>query len=109
MADHVPIRSIADGVAGMEFAAPRTGTDAARGYFSALRADWNMIHSSTDSFLVDGEEVVVFASCSWRYRPTGKTAETPVIHRWRFENGAAVECFEFYDTARALAATRVGE
>jgi ketosteroid isomerase-like protein len=105
MAEDIHLRSVADGAPGMEFSATRKGREAARGYFSALHADWEMIHHTADRFLVDGDHVVVIGSCSWRYRPTGKLVETPIIQHWQFRDGLAVEYFEYYDTAKALAAT----
>ena len=104
MADDVEVRSAADGGPGMEFSAPRKGKAAMAGYFSALAADWEMIHYTTDEFLVDGDRVVVFGHCAYRNRRTGKTAETVVVNRWRFRDGLAVEYFELYDTAKAFAA-----
>ena len=105
LAEDIHMRSIADGAPGMEFSATRKGREAAYGYFTALAADWDMIYHRADEFIVDGDCVVVFGSCSWRFRPTGKTAVSPVIHRWRFRDGLATEYYEFYDTAKAFAAT----
>jgi ketosteroid isomerase-like protein len=42
--------------------------------------------------------------CAWRYKKTGKVVWTQKADSWRFENGKAVEYFEFYDTAQVLAA-----
>jgi ketosteroid isomerase-like protein len=106
MGQDICLHSVADGAPGMEFSAPRKGLQDARGYFSALQADWEMIFHRVDQFLVDGDHVVVFGACAWRYRPTGKTVETPIVQHWQFRDGLAVEYFEFYDTAKAIAATR---
>ena len=106
MADGVELRSVADGAPGLEFSAPRKGKHTAHGYFSALNNDWEMIYHYADEFLADGDRVVVFCRVSFRHRKTGKVAESPSVHRWRFLNGEAVEFFEFYDTAKAFAATR---
>lgn len=106
MADGMELRSVADGAPSMEFSAPRKGKAAAHGYFSALAGDWEMLYHNADEFIVDGDRVVVFGRVAFRHLKTGKTAETPVIHRWRFLNGLATEFFEFYDTAKAFAATQ---
>ena len=74
--------------------------------FPRLHADWEMIYHSADRFLVDGDHVVVIGACSWRYRPTGKAVESPIVQHWQFRDGLAVEYFEMYDTAKAFAATR---
>jgi ketosteroid isomerase-like protein len=106
MADDVKVRSVADGAPGMEFSAPRDGKDAARGYFSALAAEWEMIHHAAEEFIVDasGERVAVFGRCAFKCLRTGKVAESHVAHRWRFRDGLVTEYFEIYDTARAFAA-----
>jgi hypothetical protein len=104
MADDFKLRSVADGVEKLEFSAPRNGKDAARGYFTALHADWEMVYHTADDFIADGDTVVVFGRCAFRHRRTGKTAETPIIHRWRFRDGKAAEFYEYYDTAKAFAA-----
>jgi ketosteroid isomerase-like protein len=104
MDDDIHMRSVADGAPGMEFSAPRRGKATVYGYFSALAADWEMIHYTVDEFLVDGDRVAVFGRCAFKNRKTGKTAETHVANLWRFRNGSAVEYFEMYDTAKAFAA-----
>lgn len=104
MADDIEMRSVADGAPGMEFSAPRTGKDTLHHYFSALAADWEMIHYTPEHFLADGDRVAVFGRCAYKNRRTGKTAETHVANLWRFRDGLAVEYFEMYDTAKAFAA-----
>jgi ketosteroid isomerase-like protein len=106
MAEDVSLRSVADGAPGMAFSAPRKGLADARGYFSALHAEWEMLFHRADHFVVDGGHVVVIGACSWRFRPTGKVVETPIVQHWQFRDGLAVEYFEYYDTAKALDATR---
>ena len=105
MSDDVQVHSIADGAQGLEFSAPRQGKAALQGYFSALHADWEMIYYTVDEFVVEGNTVVVFGKCAWRNRRTGKTAESHIINRWRFRDGLAVAYYEYYDTAKAFAAT----
>jgi len=104
MADDFVLRSIGDGAPAMEFSALRRGKEAVHGYFSSLAADWEMIHFTHEDFVVDGDQVVAFGNCAYRHRKTGKVAESPTIHRWRFRDGLAVELFEYYDTAKAFAA-----
>lgn len=104
MADDIEMRSVADGAPGMEFSAPRKGKHTAHGYFTALNAEWEMVHHTPEVFLADGDRVAVFGKCAFRNRKTGKVAETAVANLWRFRDGKAVEYFELYDTARAFAA-----
>lgn len=104
MADDIEMRSVADGAPGMEFSAPRKGKATVYHYFTALAADWEMIHYTPEVFLADGDRVAVFGRCAFKNRKTGKTAETAVANLWRFRDGLAVEYFELYDTAKAFAA-----
>jgi uncharacterized protein len=106
MAEDIQMRSVADGAEGKKFSSPRNGKAAAHGYFSALDEDWEMVYHAADEFIVDadGQRVAVFGRCAFKHRGTGKTAETPIIHRWRFRDGLVAEFFEYYDTAKAFAA-----
>jgi ketosteroid isomerase-like protein len=105
MSDEIQLRSVADGAPGLEFSAPRKGKAAAQVYFSALHTDWEMIYYTVEEFVVAGDTVVVFSKCAWRNRKTGKIAESPIINRLQFRDGLVVEYYEYYDTAKAFAAT----
>jgi ketosteroid isomerase-like protein len=52
----------------------------------------------------DGERIVMFGSGKVRFRRSGKVADSPLVHFWRFKEGKAVEFREYYDTAGAFAA-----
>jgi ketosteroid isomerase-like protein len=108
IADDLDMRSIADGAPGMEFSAPRRGRAEVEHYFAGLARDWEMIFYSADEFIAEGDRVVVLGRCRYRFKATGKEVESPIVNVWRFRDGKAVEFFETYDTARALAATRPG-
>ena len=58
-----------------------------------------------DEYIAQGDRVVVIGRMAWRNRATGKVAETPKLDVWRLRDGKAVDFVEFYDTARAAAAT----
>jgi uncharacterized protein len=102
----VRIRSLAMGRPGMEFTEERRNRAEARQYFEGLAADWQMIHYTTEEFVVDGDRVVVISRCAFRHRRTGKVVDTPKCDVWHFRQGKAVDFFEFYDTAQTLEATR---
>jgi ketosteroid isomerase-like protein len=106
MADDVKVRSVADGADGMKFSAPRDGKAAARGYFTTLADEWEMVHHTAEEFVVDreGDQVAVFGRVAFKCLRTGKVAESHIAHRWRFRGGLVVEYFEIYDTAKAFAA-----
>jgi ketosteroid isomerase-like protein len=106
MADDVTMRSITAGAPGMDYTRANDGkADAAR-YFAGLAADWEMIHFTPTEFIAQGDRVVVLSDVSFRHRKTGKVVESPKADVFRFRDGRIVECFEFFDTAKALAATR---
>jgi len=106
MTDDVTMRSLTAGAPGMAFTKANTGKAEARQYFSGLAADWEMVHFTPEEFIAQGDRVVVLSSCAFRYRKTGKAVESPKADVFRFRGGLIVEFFEFFDTARALAATR---
>jgi ketosteroid isomerase-like protein len=50
--------------------------------------------------------VAVQGSTAWRHRRTGKSVDTAKADFFAFRGGKIVEFFEYYDTARVLAATQ---
>jgi ketosteroid isomerase-like protein len=103
-AENIKFGSLAQGASAMAFACDYHCRDVLRGYFEGLRADWEMIHYTVDQFVAQGDSVFMRGSTAWRNRRTGKTIDTPKVDFWRFENGKAVEFFEYFDTARAFEA-----
>lgn len=101
--DHVDFRSLADGADKLEFTKRRTSREDLVGYFEGLTGQMEMIHYTVDEFVAQGDRVVAIGSTAWRNRATGKEFETPKVDLWRFDNGRAVEFFEFFDTAMAAA------
>lgn len=109
MADDMTMKSINDGPPEMAFMKAKNGKTQAEEYFSGLAADWEMIHFTPTEFIADGDRVVVLSTVAFRYKKTGKVAESPKADVFRFRGGQIVEYFEyfeFFDTATALAATR---
>jgi ketosteroid isomerase-like protein len=41
---------------------------------------------------------------AWRNKRTGKICEMPKADYWTFKNGKAVAIYEYYDTAKLIAA-----
>ena len=104
MADNIRILSLAAGAPGAEFTKEvRSKEDLGR-YFRGLRDDWQMIHYTTDHFIVDGDRVAVLGTTAWRYRKNGREIDTPKADFIRFQDGKIVEFYEFYDTAALMAA-----
>ena len=106
MADDVNSRSLPGGTPPMEFTRANTGKAQMAEYFAGLAADWEMVHFTPEEFIADGDRVVVLSSVAFRFRKTGKVAESPKADVFRFRDGKIVEFVEFFDTARAFAATR---
>ena len=105
VADDFHLRSLADGAPGMEFSAERNGREELLGYFEGLKSSWEMLHFSADEFIEEGDRIVVVGTCGWKNKSTRKTVHSTYAHIWRFRGDKAVEFFEFYDTAKAIAAT----
>ena len=103
-AENVKFGSLAQGASAMAFATQYNSRQVLHGYFDGLRADWEMIHYTAEQYVAQGDAVFMRGSCAWRHRRTGKIVDTPKADFWRFENGKAVEFFEYFDTARAFAA-----
>src|SRR5262249_37062194 len=108
LADDVVMKSVADGAPGMEFSAPRRTPPDVGAYSAGLARDWEMLYYAAEEFIAEGDRVVMVGRGKWRFRRTGKEVESPIINVWRFRDGKAIEFFEFYDTAKAFAATQPG-
>jgi ketosteroid isomerase-like protein len=106
LGDDVALQSLGGGHADMAFTAPKRGKDQARDYLAGLARDWEMQFFHADEYIGHGDRVVMVGRCAWKHRHTGKVAESPIAHVWRFADGKATDFYEFFDTARAFAAAR---
>ncbi len=104
MDDSILFRSLAGGAAGMEFTLDCHGKQDLLRYFAGLGNDWEMIHYTPEEFISEGDRVVVISTCGWKSRKSGKSVETPKCDIFRFKEGKIVDFYEFYDTARCIAA-----
>jgi ketosteroid isomerase-like protein len=102
--DNINFGSLAQAPPEMAFAATYSNRQALRGYFDGLLADWEMLHYTVDEFVAQGDTVFMRGSTAWRNKRTGKSVDTPKVDFWRFRDGKAVEFYEYYDTARVIAA-----
>lgn len=107
-APDVVLRSLGGGDPAMKFSITRRGRVEAQNYFAELAEQWEMLEFRADEFIAQDDRVVMLGQCAWRFRATGKTAESPIAHIWTFRDGQAVDFIEFYDTARAFAAAVPG-
>ncbi len=103
-ADNVRLRSLAEGRAGALFTQEVRSKAEVERYFKGLLGDWQMIHYTTDDFIVDGDRIAMRGSTAWTNRKTGRTIETRKADFVTFRDGKIVEFEEFYDTAGLMAA-----
>ena len=105
LAENVVCHSLGGVVPGMKFTNPLQGKAKMVRYLSELGKNWQMVHYTPVSFIAQGNHVAVLGSCAWKSRKTGKKVSTSKADFFRFEAGKVVEFWEFYDTAKAIAAT----
>jgi uncharacterized protein len=102
--DNIRFGSLGQGAPQVAFARAYSNREALRGYFGGLLADWEMVHFTVHEFVAQGDAVFMRGTTAWRNKKTGKSFETPKVDFWRFRDGKAVEFYEYYDTAGAIAA-----
>ena len=106
MSDQIDFRSLADGEGGLNFTKTVESRSDMERYFAGLTGDMEMIHYSVDKYVAQDDTVVAVGSTKWRVKATGNTFETPKVDVVRFKDGKIVSFFEYYDTAKAQAATQ---
>ena len=105
MSSGVRFRSLAGGAPGMEFSRDCASCSEVERYFAELGKDWDMIHYTVDELIERDDRIIMLGSCSYRSKRTGRVVETPKADFLRLREGKVVEFFEFYDTAKAIAAS----
>jgi ketosteroid isomerase-like protein len=106
LAPNVSWGSLANGAEGVAFAKRGLVKEQIPDFFTGLSENFEMGFYRADEFLTAGDFVLMIGSCSFTNRRTGKSFTTPKADLWRFSGDKAVEFFEFYDTAAALASTQ---
>jgi len=104
VADDIKFGSIARGMPEMAFAKAYSNREALGSYFKGLLSEWEMLHYTVGEFVAQGDAVFMRGSTAWRHKRTGQEVDTPKVDFWRFRDGKAVEFYEYYDTARVVAA-----
>ena len=104
MTDDVKFRSLTDGAKTMEFTRMSNCKDDVKRYFTGLTGDWEMVFYTIDEYIAQGDRVVALGRCSFKHRKTGKILETPKADFHKFRGDKICEFFEFFDTAKAIAA-----
>ena len=106
LAPDVSWGSLAQGAENLDFTRHSLSKQQVADYFQGLANGFEMNFYRPDEFLAAGDFVLMIGTCSFKNKATGKTFTTPKADLWRFRDGKAVEFFEYYDTAGALASTR---
>ena len=104
LSDSIIMGSLGNGARGLDFSRTRVTREDALAYFKDLARDWSMVHYRMGEFIAEGDRVAVLGECCWKHKHTGKVVTTPKADFWRFENGVAVDYYEFYDTHQAICA-----
>ncbi len=102
--DDFQVGSLAEGAAEVRFSAPRRGKAEFAKYLDDLTREWTMIHYTIDDLIEQGDKIVAIVTTAWRNKKTGKLCEMPKADLWTFKNGKAVSIYEYYDTAKLIAA-----
>ena len=105
LSDNVDFRSLADGEGGLNFTKTVESRADMERYFAGLTTDMEMIHYTVDQYIAQDDRVVAMGTTSWRVKATGKTFTTPKVDVVRFKDGQIISFFEYYDTAKIVAAT----
>lgn len=103
-AEQMKFGSLAQGAPSVAYMTAYHHRDELGEYFAGLDRDWEMIEYVAERFVAQDDRVVMLGHCSWRSKTTGKVVTTPKADSWRFENGKAVEFYEFFDTHQVHAA-----
>jgi ketosteroid isomerase-like protein len=76
----------------------RTPDGTIKGVFERLAAEWEEWTTHDDTYIVDGERVVVLARYTARYKATGKFMEARVAHSFIVRGGRIVRMEQIVDS-----------
>jgi uncharacterized protein len=86
----------------------RTPTGVTSGVMEALARDWDDWTAHDDTYITDGENVVVLARYTAVNKATGKTLNVRVAHHFTVRGGQIVRFEQFTDTAKVRDAMTPG-
>jgi ketosteroid isomerase-like protein len=87
----------------------RTPKGVTSAVMEVLGAQWEGWIAHDDTYIVDGENVVVLARYTATNRATGKALNARVAHHFVVRGGRIVRFEQFVDTAKVLEAMEPGE
>ncbi|MEM7317153.1 MAG: nuclear transport factor 2 family protein [Planctomycetota bacterium] len=106
MDDYIKWSSVVDeSSTGMEFAEDCDAKTGVARYFEKLMATWELEFIDIHEYIAQHDRVVVLGTVKWRNRATGKSVETKKVDVIRMKDGKVTEFCEYYDTAKAIAAS----
>lgn len=68
------------------------------GVFGPLGEEWDYFHVKPETYLADGDQVVMFGRYDAKFKATGKTMNPQIVHRWTLKDGKAVAFQQHMDT-----------
>lgn len=93
--------------AGFPYGGTYVGPEAVlNGVFMKLATEWEGFAAVPSEILADGDTVVALGEYRGTWRGTGKSFRAPMVHVWRFRDGAIVHFQQHTDTVLVQAAMR---
>ena len=96
--------SLGAGTRPIAFTQTRMTRDEVGRYFHELGTGYEMNFYDVKEYIAAGPFVLALGEVSFTNRKTGKTFASPKADLWRFARGKVTEFYEYYDTAKAIAA-----
>src|SRR5262249_33469640 len=98
------VRWEAEGPAEMVFTGIRNGKDETLGFFKAIAQEHSDPKLEMTDFVSEGDAVAVFGRYQATMR-TGRRADTPVAHLFRFRDGKVIRYVNLVNTAEFVRAS----
>jgi len=90
---------------GYPYAGLYSGPDAiVQGVFARLATEWEGYQAEPDTYVAQGDTVVVLGHYSGRYLKSGKAFRAPFAHVWTLLDGKLVRFVQYTDTAVVMKA-----
>jgi ketosteroid isomerase-like protein len=104
LAPNVIWGSLGAGARPIDFTRTRKSREEVGQYFRELGAAYQMNYYHVEEYIAAGAFVLVLAEISFTNKKAGRDFVSPKADLWRFAHGKATEFYEYYDTAKAVAA-----
>jgi ketosteroid isomerase-like protein len=96
--------SLGAGAGPIAFTRTRMTREEVGQYFRELGSAYRMNFYDVKEYVAAGPFVLALAEVSFTNKKTARTFVSPKADLWRFTHGKATEFYEYYDTAKAVAA-----